>query len=152
MMNTDATTNPSAGAPDRLNTPPSGPTTADPGRRRVLIVEDDGPLRELLALLLTEAGYQVRAVGDGGGALLAAADWPPELILLDLTLGATDGGAFRAHQQAGELADVPVLVLSGDADLEARAALMGAEALGKPFDLDELLERVGRLVPTPARR
>ena len=148
MMNTVAATNPSAGAPDRVNTSPSGASTPGPGRGRVLIVEDDGPLRELLALLLDEAGYEARAVGDGRAALAAAADWRPDLIVLDLVLPGLSGFAVRTAQLADpSTATVPVVVLSGKCNADARAESMLADAIiAKPFDLDDLLGVVGRVI------
>ena len=117
-----------------------------PARGRVLVVEDDEALRELLALALTQEGYDVRAVGDGDGAVAAADGWPPGILLLDLSVGGVDVRTFGAPGFGDEIAPAPVLVLSGLPDVEARAELMGAVALAKPFDLDELLGTVRRLL------
>src|SRR5947207_3223294 len=67
-------------------------------RHRVLVVEDDAELRELLALALGEAGYDTTVVDDSRAAFRAAESWRPDLILLDLSLLGMDGTTFRARQ------------------------------------------------------
>ena len=59
-------------------------------RRRVLVVEDDRSIRELLSVLLTDEGYETRTVAGGGQALAIVGEWRPDLILLDLLRRAMD--------------------------------------------------------------
>lgn len=60
-------------------------------RARILVVEDDTDLAGALELELSHAGYDVRTVNDGPGALRLEAEWKPELVLLDLGLPSLDG-------------------------------------------------------------
>jgi CheY-like chemotaxis protein len=121
---------------------------------QVLIVEDDPPMRVLLADLLTEAGYIVATMANGATALdsLRHAPTPPQLILLDLMMPVMDGWHFRTLQCADpDLAAIPTIVLS--AHVESRAAEtrfkhvrgMSADAyLPKPIDAEQLLTLVAQ--------
>jgi CheY-like chemotaxis protein len=111
---------------------------------RILLVEDDPALREALAEVLAERGYEVACAGDGREALRALEGRPvPAVILLDLAMPVMDGWAFRAAQRRDPaIAEIPTIVLSAslgerDASLESLAP---AAALTKPFDLDRLLD------------
>jgi DNA-binding response OmpR family regulator len=76
-------------------------------------------------------------------------DWCPDVIVLDLMLPVLDGRAFRAEQGRlpGAAAWVPVIVLSGAREARAVAEELGAAAaITKPFDLDELVATVGRVL------
>lgn len=122
-------------------------------RRRVLVVDDDATIREALAIVLAEEGYEVRAAEDGRAALEVLRDWRPDVILLDLMMPVMDGWTFRQEQRRLEnAADVPVIVLSGARDARASAEQVGAvAAIAKPFDLDVLLARVAWAVSLPPR-
>jgi CheY-like chemotaxis protein len=113
---------------------------------RILLVEDDAPLRTVLAEVLREDGYAVEEAADGQLALdaLRAA---PDAVVLDLQLPRLDGPGFirelRDHPDRGR---VPLLVISGAAQAADVADRLGADALvRKPFDLDELLGAVHRV-------
>jgi two-component system, OmpR family, KDP operon response regulator KdpE len=109
----------------------------------LLIVEDDAQLRRALAINLRARGYAVRSVGDGTSALSAAADDPPDLILLDLGLPDMDGVDVVAGLRGWT--SVPIVVLSArDAQKDKVAALdAGADDyVTKPFGMDELLARL----------
>jgi signal transduction histidine kinase len=115
--------------------------------RSLLIIEDDGDIREALAGLLAMEGFQVNGCSNGREAL----DWlrvspKPDLILLDLMMPVMDGWQFRVVQKDDpELATIPVLALS--ADSTAKAAAIDAEAyLKKPVDYDTLVETIDRLL------
>jgi two-component system chemotaxis response regulator CheY len=115
--------------------------------RRVLVVEDEDSIGEIVAEALADEGYEVRRAGNGREALDVLRGWVSRLILLDLMMPVLDGWGFRAEQRrlAGAAARVPILVLSGAREARARAAELGAvEALSKPFDLGELVAAVGR--------
>lgn len=122
-------------------------------RRRVLVVDDDATIREALAIVLAEEGYEVRVAEDGRAALEVLRDWRPDVILLDLMMPVMDGWTFHQEQRRLEnAADVPVIVLSGARDARASAEQVGAvAAIAKPFDLDVLLARVAWAVSLPPR-
>jgi CheY-like chemotaxis protein len=113
---------------------------------RILLIEDDAPLRTVLAEVLREDGYAVEEAADGRSALdaLRAA---PDAVVLDLHLPHLDGPGFiQALRDDPDGARVPLLVVSGAAQAADAADRLGADALlPKPFDLDELLGAVHRV-------
>lgn len=114
---------------------------------RVLIVDDDDVIRNLLGELLDGEGYAVEAVANGKEALAVLQRWRPDTILLDLMMPKMDGWRFRAEQQRrADVADVPVVILSAAHELERHGAALGAAAVvRKPFELDILLDTLARL-------
>ncbi len=114
---------------------------------RVLIVDDDDVIRNLLGELLDGEGYAVEAAANGKEALAVLQRWRPDTILLDLMMPKMDGWRFRAEQQRrADVADVPVVILSAARELEGHGATLGAAAVvHKPFDLDILLDTLARL-------
>ena len=109
--------------------------------KRVLVVDDDREIRELLVELLSIEGYEVSAAGDGQLALAEARARRPDVILLDLMMPIMNGWEFRDAQLKDlELAGVPVVVVSAFDD-----TLDVAAVLRKPFQIDEVLATVQRL-------
>lgn len=110
---------------------------------RVLVVEDDPILREQLRELLVREGYRsVRAEGTLADALLVAATWQPQLLLLDVML--PDGNGFDLLRRVRETGDVPALFLSARDEDESRLRGLGMGAddyVTKPFSIRELLAR-----------
>jgi DNA-binding response OmpR family regulator len=107
--------------------------------KRVLVADDENDLREFVALVLRDEGYEVDSVSDGQAALERIALLCPDLLVLDLMMPKLDGwGVLRGLRK---LEHAPrVVVLSGFLDAE-RAAREGACAcLSKPFRSAELLE------------
>jgi two-component system, OmpR family, alkaline phosphatase synthesis response regulator PhoP len=106
----------------------------------VLVVDDEMDIREAVAEVLAEEGYEVHAAGDGAEALRKARSVHPSLVLLDLMMPGMNGWEFRAAQSRDpELRDIPVVVLSA----LGRVAGLDAEGfIQKPFDLEELLSAV----------
>jgi DNA-binding response OmpR family regulator len=122
----------------------------------VLVVDDDGDVRALVAELLTRAGYEVSQAPNGREALKLLFDERPDLILLDISMPELDG--WGTLERIRELSDVPVLMLSAlGAELEkVRALRAGADDyVTKPFGRQELLARVEsvmRRAPAPEVR
>jgi CheY-like chemotaxis protein len=129
---------------------------APPHGAHVLLVEDDAPLREVVALILAEEGYRAHAAPDGAAALalLAAPDAPPVgAVLLDLRLPDMDGRTFAARYGQLPAPRAPLVVFTAAPAAEAAAATEALGAAGfvtKPFDLETLLEVLGRCLPAPA--
>jgi two-component system OmpR family response regulator len=117
-------------------------------RRRVLVVEDDPSLRDIVADALRIEGYEVREAADGSMGLTLLREWRPDAIILDLMLPGVSGFGFRTGQLADPAtAAVPVIVFSAQRNVEAWAESLQADAIiPKPFELDELLATVRRLV------
>src|SRR5579885_2962773 len=109
--------------------------------KRILLVEDAEEIRETMAELLTDEGYEVSCAANGRDALakLDNGDPLPAVILLDLMMPEMDGYQFRAAQQQNErLANIPVLLMTAGVDATAKARELGARGcLKKPFaDID----------------
>lgn len=111
---------------------------------RVLIVDDDGTIRDIVSMALSADGYEVMAASNGRDALALIDQTELSLILLDMRMPVMDGWAFaRAyHDRPGTHA--PILAFTAARDVADRAEQIGAAGyLAKPFDLDELLALVG---------
>jgi two-component system chemotaxis response regulator CheY len=111
--------------------------------KRVLVVDDDASIRELLSTALEDDGYEVVPAMNGQDALAVCDRWRPDVIVLDLMMPVMDGWTFakRLHERD----DIPIVVLSAATDLARHAKTVGAkEVVGKPFDLDQLLPKVAR--------
>src|ERR1039457_1074415 len=115
---------------------------------RILIIEDEAPMRMALADLLTAEGYRALSAADGESGLQRALDEKPDLILLDIMMPKLDGFALCAELRRVALT-VPVLMLTAKGQIEDRVAGLDAGAddyLVKPFSTEELLARVRALL------
>ena len=116
--------------------------------KSILVVEDDTDIREAMAVLLTDEGYDVACACGGREALCYLHDGhTPSLILLDVMMPDMDGYAFCAAQKLDpSLAAIPVVLLSGSGNLAQRARAVGAvAALEKPIRMDLLVKTIERL-------
>ena len=114
---------------------------------RVLIVEDDDDIAQVLQRSLRLEGYETRIAGDGEAALGAADDFVPDLVVLDLGLPKLDGMEVARRLRAAD--DVPILMLTARDALESRVEGLDAGAddyLVKPFERQELLARLRALL------
>jgi DNA-binding response OmpR family regulator len=115
---------------------------------RVLVVEDDDAIAQVLQRSLRMEGYDVRIAGDGVTALDEAHAFLPDLMILDLGLPGLDGvDVAKTLRQAGD--DTPILVLTARDGVEARVEGLDAGAddyLVKPFERQELLARLRALL------
>src|SRR5689334_3963592 len=109
-------------------------------KKLILIVDDDESLREILAEVLSGAGFAVTAVPDALSALEHVARCgPPALVLMDLTMPVMDGRQFLAERRKwAMLSQVPFVLLTAKPNLDV-ADLDVAEVLKKPIGMDELL-------------
>jgi len=115
--------------------------------RSILVVDDDARLAASLRRALAYEGHQVEVAADGPGALLAARDRPPDLVVLDGMLPGLDGVEVCKRLRAGS--DVPILMLTARDSISDRVSGLDAGAddyLVKPFAYDELLARVRALL------
>jgi two-component system, OmpR family, response regulator MprA len=114
---------------------------------RVLIVEDDDDIAQVLQRSLRLEGYETRIAADGEAALGAAADFVPDLVVLDLGLPKLDGMDVARRLRAAD--DVPILMLTARDALESRVEGLDAGAddyLVKPIERQELLARLRALL------
>jgi CheY-like chemotaxis protein len=112
---------------------------------RVLVVEDDPTIREVLLEVLGEHGYEAVGAANGREALdaLDASGDRPCVILLDLMMPVMDGRSFREQQLLRpELSAIPVIVLSAHLDHTVTSDLHAAAYLRKPVRLAEVLRSV----------
>jgi DNA-binding response OmpR family regulator len=131
---------------------PTGAASQISRRTRVLVVDDEPPVRTLLRRILALEGYEVTEASDGRSALDALRRDDPQLILLDLALGAESGLDVLAALR--RRTDVPVILVSGsaeDGDQAAGLRLGADDYLVKPFCPNELSSRVMLLLGGPGR-
>ena len=114
---------------------------------RVLAVENDPVLSELLAEIFTDAGFEFQLHASADDLILTVADFEPNVILLDYLLGKLSGGDYCKMLKGHPLyQNIPVIVYSAlptsyFADKDYGCDLF----LAKPFDIDELLSEISRL-------
>ena len=109
---------------------------------RVLLVEDDVEIRELLTEMLVHAGFEVVTATNGSEGLARMKSERPAVVILDLMMPVMDGWQMRARMLDDEsLADIPVIVVSGTGDLRESAAGLKAERVfAKPVSWPTLLD------------
>ena len=124
----------------------AGPTS----QRRVLVVEDDASIRELLRLHLDLAGFAIDEAEEGRTALETARSMPFDLVLLDVMLPGLDGvSVCRAIRNGGPNVDTPILMLTareGESDKVLGLESGADDYLTKPFGVRELMARIGVLM------
>ncbi|MEW2546859.1 response regulator transcription factor [Streptomyces sp. NPDC047002] len=115
---------------------------------RVLVVDDETAITELLSMALRYEGWEVRTAGDTASAVRAAREFRPDAVVLDVMLPDADGltalGRIRDH-----LPEVPVLFLTARDAVEDRIAGLtagGDDYVTKPFSLEELVVRMRGLI------
>jgi DNA-binding response OmpR family regulator len=118
--------------------------------KKILIVDDEPGVREAVRTVLSREGYSVLEAADGASGVSLALRERPSLIILDVLMEPMSGWeACRILRQIEELADTPVLMLTGKLEVRDKitAIQVGAnDYLPKPFRNDELKRRVERLV------
>jgi len=120
---------------------------------RVLVVDDEPDIRQLVAHLLSRSGHEVTEAENGRAALRALHASPPDLVLLDVSMPELDG--WQTLERIRDLSDVPVLMLTarGDELERVRGLQAGADDyVVKPFGRQELLARVQALLRRAAAR
>ena len=123
---------------------------------RILVVEDDREIVDVLRRTLRADGFTVEGVEGGGAALELAPDFLPDLVILDLGLPDIDGEEVCRQLRVGqETARVPILMLTARTELDDRVSGLDSGAddyLTKPFEREEILARIRALLRrTPPR-
>lgn len=130
-----------AAAPIRL-------TRADGSPIRVLVVDDEASLTDLLQMALRYEGWEIKTAADGSSALATARDFRPDAIVLDIMLPDIDGLQVLQRLRA-DGNDVPVLFLTAKDALDDRIAGLtagGDDYVTKPFSLEEVVARLRGLI------
>ena len=111
--------------------------------RKVLIVEDESNIAELLNLYLKKEGYDTMVAGDGGKAIELYRSFRPDLVLLDIMLPVMDGWAVCAKIRETDKTPIIMLTAKGETIDKVAGLEMGADDyIVKPFEMKELLARV----------
>ena len=113
--------------------------------KKILILDDDPDILEILSYVLRESGYEIRALSCGDTVFDDIKDFQPDLILMDVMLAGLDGRSICKKIKENHLTYfVPVILISGTHDLAESLHLAGApnDFVGKPFDIDYLLARI----------
>jgi two-component system KDP operon response regulator KdpE len=114
-----------------------------PEHRRVLIVDDEPQITRVLRTSLDAHGYDLRVANDGETALQIARDWPPDLMITDLSMPVMDGLELCRRFRARSNAPIIVLSVKGEERTKVQALDAGADDyVTKPFGISELLARV----------
>ncbi len=114
---------------------------------RILVVDDDPGILNLLKRGLSYAGYTIDAAGDGGEALAKATEREPDLVVLDIMMPELDG--MEVCRRLRQASDMPILMLTAKGTVADRIAGLDGGAddyLVKPFSLDELMARIRALL------
>lgn len=112
-------------------------------KQKILIVDDDNNIAELISLYLTKECFETKIVNDGESALLAVDSFAPNLILLDLMLPGIDG--YQVCREVRSKSSIPIIMLSAKGEVfdKVLGLELGADDyMEKPFDSKELVARV----------
>jgi DNA-binding response OmpR family regulator len=110
---------------------------------KILVVDDDPTMRNMVEGHLNAASYHVKLAADGGMAIRVTKEWEPELILMDVMMPVMDG--FTTTRRIREFSSIPIIILTAKGDEEdlVRGLDAGADDyVRKPFSAKELLARV----------
>ncbi|HEY2762559.1 MAG TPA: response regulator transcription factor [Pseudonocardiaceae bacterium] len=126
---------------------------ADGGPVRVLVVDDEATLTELISMALRYEGWEVRGAGDGATAVRVAREFRPDAVVLDIMLPDIDGLDVLRRLRA-EIPEIPVLFLTARDAVEDRIAGLtagGDDYVTKPFSLEEVVARLRGLIRRAGR-
>ncbi|HVJ93442.1 MAG TPA: response regulator, partial [Labilithrix sp.] len=149
------TTDTAADADDALSPTPLRKVLA-PKRllagRRVLVLDDDGDMRDLIGMILQDAGATVHAASSVGAALVALEESPPDVAVSDLAMPGEDGYAFAERARAMEHAlgrRIPLVAMTAYARAEDRRRVLAAgfdRHVAKPIEPEELVEALAAVI------
>lgn len=120
---------------------------SQPAGARILVVDDDTDILEVMSIILDSSGFSTTTAKSGREALAKLHDGPPpQLVILDMMMPEMNGWEFRAEQlKDPALAHIPVVVLTADGHASDKAKEIGAVAyLKKPLDMSDLLATIER--------
>jgi DNA-binding response OmpR family regulator len=118
-------------------------------RKRIIVVDDDPGIREIIGIILENAGYEVRLVEDATDILQKNYSLP-DLFLIDRLLGGHDGlDICRLLKSGAETKHIPIIMVSASPDIAILSQKAGADGhIEKPFELNHLLMMVARNAAT----
>jgi DNA-binding response OmpR family regulator len=116
-------------------------------KKKILILDDDEDILDVLEFLLKEDGYEIRASKNGENIWDAIKEFSPDLILMDLMLANLDGRSIcKAIKENTETKDTIVIMISARSDLRPALGQEGSpdDFIAKPFDIDTVLKKIKR--------
>ena len=114
---------------------------------RILVVDDDPDILEVLKIILVQEGFTVRSVPRGEQAIQNIFEFNPELVILDVMMGYTDGRAVcNTIKSTASISNIPVVMISASHDLQEKWKInCSPDAfVAKPFDIQNLVDTVRR--------
>jgi len=112
-------------------------------KRNILVVDDEPQITRVLMTTLTSHGYTIRLAADGDEALQVMKDWPPDLLITDLSMPNMDG--LQLCRNVRTRSTIPIIVLSVRGEDQAKIEALDAGAddyVTKPFGINELMARI----------
>ena len=109
--------------------------------RKIIVVDDNEDILEIIKLILEGYDYEVVTLADGGLLFNSIREFKPDLILLDIMLGNMDGRELcKAIRENDETKDIPIIFVSASHSVSDRFMAMGSNVdfLAKPFDINEV--------------
>jgi DNA-binding response OmpR family regulator len=122
------------------------------GTGRILVVDDNDHIRELLSMRLSVLGYTVQLAKDGAQALDRVDEFRPDAMIVDVSMPNLDGFGFLEHLGPARVRQMPTLMLTArhaQADVRRALELGARDFLAKPFDESQLFRRLARLMRKP---
>ena len=113
--------------------------------RRILAVDDDNDIVDIIKIILEDEGYEVSTLTNGREVMQTISLQRPDLILLDVMLGGIDGRDIcRAIKGDASLKDIPIVMISASHNLHNLLNEKGSpnDFIAKPFDIDHLIKKV----------
>ena len=112
--------------------------------KRILVVDDDKDILNILKLILQMNGFEVMVTPNGEEALSKSLSYSPQLVLLDVFLSGTDGRDICNVLKENPLTkDIPVVIFSAHSNLEDVLKVCNADDfISKPFDINELVDKI----------
>ena len=113
--------------------------------KKILVLDDDNDILEILSFLLVEEGYEIMTVNCGDNVFVDINAFKPDLLLMDVMLAGMDGRSICKKIKETKLTCLlPVILISGTHDLAASLHQAGApnDFIAKPFDIENLLIKI----------
>lgn len=113
--------------------------------KKILVLDDDNDILEILSFLLVEEGYEIMTVNCGDNVFADINAFKPDLLLMDVMLAGLDGRSIcKKIKQTKLTSSLPVILISGTHDLAASLNQPGApnDFIAKPFDIEDLLAKI----------
>jgi len=116
---------------------------------RILLIDDEKPVSEMLYMALKEFGHQVKIASGGSQGILMFNEDIFDVVVTDIRMSGTDGYGVARHIRGSKKSGVPVIAISGTAWIENHTLF--DSVIPKPFDLQTLLDTISEMTPTHPR-